>query len=256
MELRCIIIDDEYLARQRLLKLLESYDEINVVAQCKNGTEAIEKIDVKEPDIIFLDVQMPDMNGFEVLDQLTVHPHVVFTTAYDTYAIKAFEVNAVDYLLKPFDEERMDIALKRVFKLKKEKKEAHIEDTVKKLMQAYEAKKSSFLSEFKIQNKGREITIYIDDIVYFKSDGNYIRIITDEKKFLYRKTISSIHESINPEDFLRIHRSLILKKTYIRDTKYLGNNTYQFQLKNGELLTSSRTYKAEISTYLSGLSDL
>ena len=251
MKLRCIIIDDEYLARQRLLKLVEPYDEIHVVAECRNGAEAIEKIHIKKPDIIFLDIQMPDMNGFEVLTKLKIHPHIIFTTAYDSYAIKAFEVNAVDYLLKPFDEDRIRIALDRAFALKKEKKEAHIEGRIKKLMQTYEAKNSEFLSQFSIQNKGRETTVFVDDIVYFKSDGNYVRIITDEKTYLYRKTISSIHENINPEDFLRIHRSLILKKTYIQDTKYLGNNTYQFQLKNGELRTSSRTYKSQIAIYLS-----
>lgn len=252
MKLRCIIIDDEYLARQRLLKLLEPYENITVVAECRNGAEAIEKIHLKEPDIIFLDIQMPDMNGFEVLTKLNRHPHIIFTTAYDSYAIKAFEVNAVDYLLKPFDEDRIRIALDRAFTLKKEKREAHIEETVRKLIRSYEAKTSKFLSEFKIQHKGREIVIFFDDVIYFKSDGNYVKIVTDQKTHLYRKTIGSIHEAINPEAFLRIHRSLVLKKTYIQDIKYLGNNTYQFQMKNGELLTSSRAYKKEISTYLSG----
>lgn len=251
MKLRCIIIDDEYLARQRLLKLLESYDNINIVAECRNGTEAVEKIHLKEPDIIFLDVQMPDMNGFEVLTKLKIQPHIIFTTAYDSYAIQAFEVNAIDYLLKPFDEERFAIALERAFLLKKEQKKTHIEETVKKLMQAYEARTSTFLSEFKIQYKGRKIVIFIDDIIYFKSDGNYVQIVTDTKTHLYRKTIRSIDETINPEEFLRIHRSLILKKTYIQNAKYLGNNIYQFHMKNGEMLTSSRTYKAEISAYLS-----
>jgi len=256
MKLRCIIIDDEYLARQRLLKLLESYDQITIIAECKNGSEAIEKIHLKEPDIIFLDIQMPDMNGFEVLTKLKIHPHIIFTTAYDSYAIKAFGVNAIDYLLKPFDEERIGIALKRAFALKKEKKESHIEDAIKKLMQAHEAKASQFLSEFSILNKGREHIIFTDDIICFKSDGNYVKIVTDNKTYLYRKTIRSIFESINPEEFLRIHRSIILKKSYIKQTRYLGNNTYQFQLKTGELLTSSRTYKSEISTYLSEASGL
>lgn len=251
MKLRCIIIDDEYLARQRLLKLLESYDQIHIIAECKNGADAIEKIHLKEPDIIFLDIQMPDMNGFEVLSKLKINPHVIFTTAYDSYAIKAFEVNAIDYLLKPFDEERIAIALERAIALKKEKKEGHIEEAVKKLMKAYEAKTSQFLSEFRIQNKGREHIIFTDDIVYFKSDGNYVKIITDNKTHLYRKTIRSIYESIDTEEFLRIHRSIILKKSYIKQTRYLGNNTYEFQLKTGEFLTSSRTYKSEILAYLS-----
>lgn len=127
-----MIIDDEYLARQRLIKLLENFEDITLVGECRNGNEAIEKITLKEPDLIFLDIQMPDMNGFNVISRLQHKPYVIFTTAYDTYALKAFEINAVDYLLKPFDEERLHVTLDRVFELKKRKKASNLEDKIKK----------------------------------------------------------------------------------------------------------------------------
>ena len=251
MKLRCIIIDDEYLARQRLLKLLQPYEQITVVAECRNGSEAIKKIHLKEPDLIFLDIQMPDMNGFTVLSMLKKVPYIIFTTAYDQYAIKAFEVNAVDYLLKPFDEDRIDIALKRALQLKKEKRETFIEDKIQKLIKTYESDSSQYLSKISIQNKGREVLIFMDDVIYFQSDGNYIRIITENKTHLYRKTMNSLYETIDDEQFLRIHRSIIIQKVYIEKTIYLGNNKFVFHLKNGKQLISSRSYKAAISGYLS-----
>ncbi|EZH71940.1 hypothetical protein ATO12_04795 [Aquimarina atlantica] len=253
MRLRYMIIDDEYLARQRLFKLLENFEDITLVGECRNGNEAIEKITLKEPDLIFLDIQMPDMNGFNVIAQLQHKPYVIFTTAYDTYALKAFEINAVDYLLKPFDEERLYITLERVFELKKRKKASNLEDKIKKLISNYESKSSDFLNEIIIHEKGRDIVIRIDDIIYFKSDGNYVQIITQDKKYLYRITMNALFDSLDTFQFLRIHRSLIVNKIYIKSCKYISNNEYLLKLKNNEELISSRSYKSSISDYLSTL---
>ncbi|WP_106794031.1 LytTR family DNA-binding domain-containing protein [Aquimarina sp. Aq78] len=253
MRLRYMIIDDEYLARQRLIKLLENFKDILLVGECRNGNEAIEKITLKEPDLIFLDIQMPDMNGFNVISRLQHKPYVIFTTAYDTYALKAFEINAVDYLLKPFDEERLHITLDRVFELKKRKKASNLEDKIKKLISNYESKPSDFLNEIIINEKGRDVGISIDDIIYFKSDGNYVQIITQDKTYLYRITMNALFDSLDTFQFLRIHRSLIVNKVYIKSCRYTSNNEYQLRLKNNKELISSRSYKSSISDYLSTL---
>jgi len=251
MKLRCLIIDDEYLARQRLLKLLEPFDDIVIVGECKNGKEALELIPLKEPDLIFLDIQMPDMNGFTVVSKLTIKPHIIFTTAYDSYALKAFEINAVDYLLKPFDEDRLSIAIERIKALKKKKQASHLEDKIKKLLRSYENEAMGYLNEIVILINGRDVTVYTEDIIYFKSDGNYVHIITETKSYLYRSTLNSLSDSLDPNQFLRIHRSIILNKYYIKKCVYNSNNEYRFHLKNEEQLVSSRSYKSLISDYLS-----
>lgn len=251
MTLRCIIVDDEYLARQRLIHLLKDFENVLIVGECRNGKEALDKIHIKEPDLIFLDIQMPDMDGITVLSKLKVKPFVIFTTAYDNYALKAFEINAVDYLLKPFDEERLEIAVNRVRDRKNQEKESDIEEKIKKVMQTYRSAASTYLSEINIKLRGKIIKVFVDDVVYFNSDGNYLKIFTDSKSYLYRKTMNSLYEDLNKDQFLRIHRSIIVNKTYIERVIYLGNNEYKFKMKNREELTSSRSYKSIISEYVS-----
>lgn len=249
MKLRCIIVDDEFLARKRLLKLLEAHENIQVVAECRNGNEALEKIALKEPDFIFLDIQMPDMDGFTVYSKLQQKPAVIFTTAYDQYALKAFEINAVDYLLKPFDIDRFNKAVARIIEIQEKKEKSHLEDKVKNLLKTYNS--TQHLSEFDIKTKGRKLTILCDDILYFKSDGNYVLLVTTEKKYLYRITMNKLYEQIDKTQFIRIHRSIVLNKIYIKKGVYTNNNEYRFDLKNGEEYTSSRSFSNQISEYLS-----
>jgi two-component system, LytTR family, response regulator len=250
MKLRCIIIDDEYLARQRLIKLLGGFEDIVIVAECRNGKEALEKIEIKEPDLIFLDIQMPDLDGFTVFSKLQQKPLVIFTTAYDTYALKAFEINAVDYLLKPFDEERLGVALQRIFEIKRQKKSSSLEQKIKQLIQTYESEETSFLNKISLKDKGRDIIIFSEDVIGFKSDGNYVQIITEDKTHLHRITMNALHDSLDTTKFLRIHRAYVLNKTYIKSCTYTGNNEFKFKLKNGEEFISSRSYKSQISEYL------
>ncbi len=250
MKLRCIIIDDEYLARQRLLKLLAHFENIVVVAECRNGKEALDKVHLKEPDLIFLDVQMPDMDGFTVYNKLKPKPHVIFTTAYDTYALKAFEINAVDYLLKPFDEERLGIAIDRIAEIKHNNKASSLELKIKTLIQSYAGEHTPFLHKISINEKGRAITILFEDVLCFISDGNYVQIVTDHKTYLHRMTMNALFKSLNPNQYIRIHRSYVLKRTYIENCTYIGNNEFKFKLKNGSELISSRSYKPSVLEYL------
>jgi two-component system LytT family response regulator len=250
MKLRCLIIDDEFLARQRLLKLLSAFEPIIVVGEARNGTDALEKIALKEPDLIFLDIQMPDLNGFEVYEELPIKPYVIFTTAYDAYAIRAFKINAVDYLLKPFDEDRLEIAINRILEIKKTDQAFVFEEKIKALLQTYDATTQGYITQIPYTHNGRELFIKVDDIIYFKSDGNYVKLITFEKTILHRETMNNLYTQLNKGQYLRIHRSLILNKIYIKNCQYKGNNAYEFELKNGVVLLSARSYIAEIRKYL------
>ncbi len=250
MKLRCIIIDDEYLARRRLAKLLEEEKDILIVAECKNGKEALEKIALKEPDLIFLDVQMPDMDGFAVLQKLKKLPFVIFTTAYDRYALKAFEINAVDYLLKPFDEDRLRIALQRMFELKRKEKASVLEAKIQQLLHTLSEKEDTHRTSFEIKKNGRLLSVLTEDIVSIRSSGNYVELLTEGKKYLFRATMNAVEEELDPATFLRVHRAVILNKLYIWSCTYMGNSEYKLRLKTGTEVISGRSYKKHLVQFL------
>ena len=251
MRLRGIIVDDEYLARQRLLNLLKDVGEVDIVAECRNGKEAVERIRLKKPDFVFLDIQMPDMDGFQVLDHLDNIPYVIFTTAYDSFALKAFEINAVDYLLKPFDEERLLSSVERMIDLKKNERAISLEEKLKKLLRDYRAEQlSEYRTYFEIKKNGRLLKIPTDGIVFIKSEGNYLELHSDQGKFLYRETMNTIEAELSPIQFLRIHRSLLINKIYMSKCTYRGNAEYKIEMKTGASFISGRSYKEKVQQYL------
>ncbi|MBX2876821.1 MAG: LytTR family DNA-binding domain-containing protein [Saprospiraceae bacterium] len=253
MQIRAIIVDDEWLARKRLEILLESYQEIRIVGYGRNGKEALELIQLKEPELVFLDIQMPDMDGFGLLQQLAVDrmPAIIFTTAFDQYAIKAFEIEAVDYLLKPFDEDRLQAALDRVLKRLEFNKMSQFQT---QLLQLVETHQQQLNQEerlyFEIKQSGKIIRVPVEDIYFVKSEGNYVALHTQKKKYLYRLTMNAIAQELNPALFLRIHRSYLINTRYIAKQRYLQNNEFEFQLKNGQQLLSSKSYKEKIQAFL------
>lgn len=254
MSIRTLIVDDERLARLRILKLIEPYGEIEVIGESKNGNEAVELINSKKPDLIFLDIQMPDLNGFEVLSKvdLSFNPVIIFATAYDNYALKAFDVHAVDYLLKPFDADRFEVALERAKTYLQMRKSTEFNDKIINLMRDYYNVHSEFKTKFGIKSKGKKIEIYTDDIFYFESDGNYVNINLETQKYLYRITMNALEYELNSNTFLRIHRSLIINSYAVKTVRYEGeNNKYRFYMKNGKELVSGRSYKDKIMEYLS-----
>lgn len=252
MKLRCLIIDDEYLARQRILKLLEMHTNISVVGECRNGKEAIEKIRIKEPDFIFLDIQMPNLNGFELLGRLKKTPYVIFTTAYDSFAVKAFEINAVDYLLKPFDQERMDAALDRMRSLKQNDQAMKLGKKLSNLFSdlQQDQTRQDFRTGFDIKKNGRQLKINTEDLVFIKSEGNYLELHTETDMNLYRATLNSVETELSAQEFIRIHRSLIVSKRYLNKCYYLGNSHYRVRLKTGLEFRSGRSYKDRIVSFL------
>jgi len=249
--IRALVIDDEYLARQRVLKLLEEHDGIKVLDEAKNGEEAVRKIEEQLPDLIFLDVQMPDFNGFEVIKKINHDPYVVFITAYDAYAIKAFDIHALDYLLKPIDAERFDESIKKVEQYFDVKKSSDFRNQLMKLVQNFQQPDDSFVNQVHITDRGREYNVSLDKVYHIEANGNYLNLHEKDKSHLYRSTLNAFNDKLNPVDFMRIHRSIIVNKRYVEKCTYSNNNEYRFILKNGKIIYSGRSYRGIIQEYLS-----
>ena len=216
-KIRTLVVDDEPLARARIIHLLQKYDYIQVIGECKNGQEALRKMADYKPDLVFLDIQMPDLNGFDVLAKADKSdlPFIIFVTAYDQYALKAFDVHAVDYLLKPYDDERFSTALEHARKQINLNHNALLHHKMVNLLKHHEDEKSEILSQLEIKEKGRNILLNVYDIYYIESQGNYIQVYTREKSFLIRQTLQSIDEQLAKDTFLRIHRSLLVNTNYL-----------------------------------------
>jgi len=232
-----IIIDDEQLARHLVKKYLESFSEVAVLTECENGFEGIKAIQEMKPDFIFLDIQMPKLNGFEMLELLENPPAVVFTTAYDRYAIKAFEQNAVDYLLKPFSSERFAGAVKKTLeKLKNEKVQGV---SFEKLISST----NSVVKPDKILIKdGPKIHIIpLDTVEIIEAQDDYVYVHTAAAKYLKQKTMKYFEEFLNSSDFIRIHRSYLVACKIIIKIEFLEKETYQVTLQSGKKLPVSKT---------------
>lgn len=250
--IRALIVDDEYLARERVAKLLESHKDITIIGQAKNGQQALELINEKEPDLLFLDVQMPDIDGFEVVKKVSLKqkPYIVFTTAYDSYAIKAFDIHALDYLLKPIDESRFDESILKVRQYFKLKRKSGFNDKLLELMKEFQQDDTNYVLFVVVKDRGREIKIDLDDVYYIEANGNYVNLKCKEVKYLHRATMNSFFESLDPNEFIRVHRSVAVNKRYIKHCHYLNNNEYEFLMKDNKKIVSSRSYKNEIMNYL------
>jgi len=251
-KIRTLVVDDEPLARARIVKLLNAYPYIQLIGECKNGGEAITQIENYKPELVFLDIQMPDLNGFDVLAKTKIRPlpFIIFVTAYNQYALKAFDIHAVDYLLKPFDDERFENALEHAYQQIQLRQYSLLHKKMTNLIQSFNAPSENQLVQIAIKEKGRTIHLMVEDIFYFETHGNYLKVHLKERNHLIRKTLQAVEDQLNPQRFLRIHRSILLNTNYINKIQYTGNNQYQFFLKNGNQLLSSRTFKTQIDDYL------
>ena len=250
--IRSVVIDDEPLARSRIMELLLEDDEVSVVGEARNGNEAIQVISDNKPDLIFLDIQMPDFDGFSVLSKLNpgVQPVVVFVTAYDRFAIQAFETNAIDYLLKPYDNQRFKKALETAKDQVRFKKYSKLSQGLIDLVNSYHWEQQEHPQTIPIKQNGLVKEIPIEEIQSVQSQGNYVKLNLSEHWYLYRSTISHLEDKFRKYDFLRIHRSLMVNTRYVEKVCYLQNNEYRFRLNNGSKLTSSRSYKSSIDAFV------
>jgi two-component system, LytTR family, response regulator len=252
MSIRTLIVDDEPLARDRIRGLLEVEPDVEVIGECGSGRSAIAAITEQQPDLVFLDVQMPEIGGFEVLEAIlpAALPIVIFVTAHDQYALKAFDVHALDYLLKPFDRERFARALKRArtqVLLREESGELN-----KKLLAILQSVNSErkFLERLVIKSSGRVFFLRVEEIDWIEAAGNYVRLHAGKDSHLLRETMAGIESRLAPERFVRIHRSTIVNIERIRELRPLLHGDYEVILNDNTELTLSRAFREKLSTHL------
>ena len=248
--LRIVIIDDELLARHRIRELLKSHRDVEIIGEARNGKEAIETIARQRPDLVFLDVQMPDMDGFEILKKLDPAslPFVIFVTAYDQYALRAFEVHAVDYLMKPFDRERFGKAINHArSRLAAKGSDAqHLVSLLEDL-----SSRKTFVERFAIKNGETIHYIRASDVDSIEAEGNYVRLKVANSSYLLRDTLNNIESQIDPRLFVRIHRSTIVNMNRVRELQTWARGEYRVVLHNGAAHTLSRGYREHFESAIS-----
>lgn len=244
--IRVLIIDDEEPARKKIASLLTAYQDLTVSGEAKNGTEAVQLINTIHPDLIFLDIQMPGLNGFEVLREIKNPPFIIFTTAYDQFALNAFEVNAIDYLLKPFDEERFGKAMSQALDRIALKEKSRFEKQLMKLVHDYQHQRGEETDVISYKDRGRHIHVPVFDIQVVEASGNYLKLHTKTAQHLVRSTMAEIEERLPGDRFLRIHRSYFVNKDFVDRCVYRKNNEYIFTMNNGKKLQSGRKFKEMI----------
>jgi two-component system LytT family response regulator len=238
----CIIVDDEQLARDLLMEYLADHDEVAVVAQCAKGSEAIEKINALEPDLVFMDVQMPGLDGFDVLERINTDPFIIFCTAYDKYALKAFDQNAIDYLLKPLDKDRFDRAVdKAISRIKNDDKnfEHLLEEITGKGL-------SNFPSRLFVQKSEKLINLPVQNIVHLEASKDYTIISSKDDQYVSSLGISKLEAKLDPDVFIRIHRSTIINLDHLNEIEKQANGGLSAVMDNGKSFPVSRSYTAKI----------
>ncbi|MDP7593806.1 MAG: LytTR family DNA-binding domain-containing protein [Litorilituus sp.] len=273
MSFKTLIVDDEPLARKGLVIRLQAYDDINIVAQCSNGREAIEAIRADEIDLIFLDIQMPGLNGFQVIEEINNQglnlPSVVFVTAYDQYAIKAFEVHALDYIMKPGDEQRLAQTIDKIrqsfiastdsyhkaklVRLVSDVTGNDCQKILSELANNQPVSLSNYSDVLAIKDAGEVSRVLVKDIIWIDAAGDYMCVHTDVKNgqasrntHILRQTMKQLEAHLDPKLFIRNHRSTIVNKHYIQKFCSQVNGEYFLVLTNGKELKVSRSYKEKV----------
>lgn len=247
MKIRALIVDDEPLGRERIRSLLREDAEVEVVGECADGRQALAAVERLKPDLLFLDVQMPEMDGFAVLDAMASRhkPAVIFVTAYDRYAVQAFEVHALDYLLKSFDRERFQSAVARAKQEIRRSREGALDERLAGLLEDLESRKQR-ATRVVIKSAGRIFFLPVEEIDWVEAADNYVRIHAGADAHLVRETLQSLEGRLDPAKFLRIHRSTIVNLDRIRELHPLFHGDYAVRLRDGTELTLSRNYREKL----------
>ncbi len=243
-------MDDEPLAREKIFQLLQAESGLEIIDQCGDGQSAVQSIEQKKPDLVFLDIQMPELNGFEVLGALEPDeiPVIVFVTAYDQYAIKAFEIHALDYLLKPFDRERFKSTLKRAREQLEAQNLSKLHEKISILLSERHSK--NYPDRIAIKSSGKILFITIAMIDWIEAAGNYVKLHVGSEAHLHRETMNSLEEKLDPEQFARIHRSTIINLERIREIQPFFNGEHVVILKDNTKLTLSRRYRTKLQALI------
>lgn len=241
---RALIVDDMKLARKRVRRYLAEDAEIEIVGECGNGREAIKAIEATAPDLVFLDVQMPALDGFEVLQAVGIErmPAVVFVTAYEEHALRAFDVHAVDYLLKPFDPKRLQVAVARAKHQVATGERSELDRRLGALLRDVKPE-PKYLTRMAIKSSGRTVFLSDDEIDWVETAGNYLRIHAGQETYLIRERMNQFEVKLDPDKLVRIHRSTIVNVGRIKETRPLFNSDQVVILRDGTKLSLSRTYR-------------
>ncbi len=249
--IRTLIVDDEPLARDGLRMLLGNDGDVEIVGEAATGRDAVASVRRLRPDLVFLDVQMPEMNGFDVLAALPAGevPAVIFVTAYDRYALRAFEVHALDYLLKPFDDERFADALGRA---KRHLKLAHVSTLSERLLTLLESYRApaeaekGYLQRLSIKDAGRVVFLDVGELDWIEAADYYVQLHVGGKSYLHRESMQRLEEKLDPECFLRIHRSAIVNRARVKELRHRNGRELVCVLANGVTLKVARSQRAKL----------
>ncbi len=237
MNIKTVIVDDEDIARRRIIKLLADFTGIDVIGEADNGHDAVEIIDARKPDLVFLDIQMPGMTGLQVAQNIHHRPVIVFITAYDEFALKAFEVNAIDYLLKPVSKAKIQKVVEKVLPFIEQ---SHGDtDKVEKLFD-YMRDSHSFLERISVRNKHEYIVVNVEDIDFFKMEDHLLFLYSNGEKYLIDFTLKKLEEKLDPDVFFRAHRKAIVNLSKIRRVITWGRGNYTLRFESGENVYLSR----------------
>ena len=245
-KLRTIIVEDEELARKLLKSFLQRIDSIELIAECENGFEGVKMINELKPDLVFLDIQMPKITGFEMLELLEHKPQIIFATAYDQYALKAFDYNAADYLLKPYSQDRLKEAVDKVIeRIQTEGKESDVAEKIS------DFPKEEYLDRVVVKDRHKIHIAPIDALRYIESMDDYVMIYTTEGRWMKQKTMKYFESALNPRDFVRIHRSYIVKVDEIAEIQQYEKESYVVILHDKTKLKVSKTGYKNLKEVLS-----
>jgi len=245
--IHAVLADDEVLARQKLRQLLHNEPEIEVAGEGATASETIELVRATRPELLFLDIRMPGMDGFDIIGELSVDPEfvlprIIFTTAYDSYALRAFEIHAVDYLLKPFTAERLRSAVKRASQ--------QIQNAAANPKRGRVAEENGYTSRIVFKSHGRILFLPVSDIRWIGAEENYVRICTDTGTHLLRETMTRLEEKLDPQIFLRVHRSSIVNLQFVKEVRTDGEGESAVVLHGGQKIPMSRSYRSRINELL------
>jgi two-component system LytT family response regulator len=247
-KITALIVDDEPLARKFIRRMLEKHTSVEITGECGNGKEAVHRIRKEKPDLVFLDVQMPEMDGFTTLETLGAEnlPQIVFVTAYEHYAIRAFEIHALDYLLKPFDQQRFDKAMSRINEKFADREQFRDEQKQIAALLENVARKSPYIERLVIKTGGRIIFLKTADVDWIQADDKYAHLHAGKKSYLVRQTLGALEAQLDPQKFVRIHRSAIVNVERISELQPMFTGEHTVVLENGTKLTLSRSYKSKL----------
>jgi two-component system LytT family response regulator len=252
-KIRVLIVDDEPLGRMMVRRMLDAgAAEVEIVGECENAREATAAIETERPDIVFLDVQMPGEDGFAVLENLKENlPVIVFVTAYDEYAVRAFETGALDYLLKPYDRKRFERAFERAVKQINNQKNDLIGEQILSLLTETKSPEK-YIERFIIKASGRVFFLKAEEVVWISAEGNYVLLHAPPKNHIFRETISSLEQKLNPRKFRRINRSAIVNLDFIRELQPWFRGDHKVILQDGTELKLSHRFRQNLNQNFGG----